>query len=274
MKISFSNHFYTGLELTDERLNVISYLGYEDIEFWTMMPHIDLDDDKSVRTAFQLLRDAGLRINSYHAPIFKPYREVSRRKLAYITDTDDAVRRETLRFICRSIEIMSESGSKIVVVHGDIKDKNDLTGSVSALKKSLKEICETASRKDTFVALENTERELPVRELAGIVEDLNLDNLGICVDAGHANIFEDAVEAIKTAGEHLVNIHVSDNDGKGDSHLHPGRGNIRWNEIGVILNKMNYKGSATLEVKSSNGIDGITYDEVKKLFQATLFPSP
>lgn len=266
MKISFSNHFYAGIALTAERLGVISSLGYKNIEFWTMMPHIDLDDDKNILETFRLVSEAGLNINSYHAPIFNPYRDVSKRELSYITDTDDARRRESSRLICRSIGIMSESGSKMAVVHGDIRDKNDLPGSKESLKKSLMEICETASHTNTVVALENTEKDLPVRELRRIVEELNLENLGICVDAGHANIFEDAVDALKTAGSYLVNVHVSDNDGKGDLHLHPGNGNIRWDEAGDVLKKINYQGSATLEVKSSNGADGIAFDEVSRLF--------
>ncbi len=265
MKISFSNHFYAGIELNSERLETIASLGYENIEFWTMPPHIDLYNEKSNAHTFRLLEESGLKINSYHTPIFKIDTSGKRREIAYITDTDENERAESVKLICRSIEVISESGSKLAIVHGDIKDKSDIEGAKSALKKSLTEICGYALKKETRIALENTEREMPVSDLVEIVKDSGLLNLGICVDAGHANIFEDAVKAVEIAGKYLLNIHMSDNDGIGDLHLHPGEGNVRWNEIGDILNKMNYRGSITLEVKSCNGADGITFDEVEKM---------
>ncbi|RMF93371.1 MAG: sugar phosphate isomerase/epimerase [Candidatus Schekmanbacteria bacterium] len=267
MKIAISNHFYAGTELSVDKLKTIKSLGFEYIEFWTMPPHINLNDEKNIDESLRLVSNSGLIINSYHAPIFKLRDDASSREISYITEIDEKERLRSVDLICRSIEVMSKSGSNLIVLHGDMKDKKRLKETKESLKKSLKEICERAKKHNTLVALENTERELPVAELKRIVDELSIENLGLCIDVGHANVFENPVEAIRTAGNYLLNIHASDNDGISDSHLHPGSGNVEWNQIAETLSQMNYQGSFTIEVKSANGIEGISLSDIKRLLK-------
>lgn len=68
-------------------------------------------------------------------------------------------------------------------------------------------------------------------------------NCGVCLDAFHMNIEEvDFMEAIRTAGDMLVDFHVADNN-----RMPPGMGQLNWPEIVKTLNEVGYDGAMTLE---------------------------
>lgn len=68
-------------------------------------------------------------------------------------------------------------------------------------------------------------------------------NCGVCLDAFHMNIEEvDFMEAIRTAGDKLVDFHVADNN-----RIPPGMGSLDWAEIVKTLKEINFDGGMTLE---------------------------
>ena len=88
-------------------------------------------------------------------------------------------------------------------------------------------------------------------------------------DIGHANVLEDPVEAVKIVSEHLFSIHASDNDGSGDDHLSPLKGNIRWEEIKKALSDASFNGPFMLELRNYSDYDEVLSDArdfVQKIF--------
>jgi len=68
-------------------------------------------------------------------------------------------------------------------------------------------------------------------------------NCGVCLDAFHMNIEEvDFMEAIRTAGDMLVDFHVADNN-----RMPPGMGQLDWSEIVKTLREVGYDNALTLE---------------------------
>jgi len=68
-------------------------------------------------------------------------------------------------------------------------------------------------------------------------------NCGVCLDAFHMNIEEvDFMEAIRTAGDMLVDFHVADNN-----RMPPGMGQLNWVDIVKTLTEVGYDGAMTLE---------------------------
>ena len=61
-----------------------------------------------------------------------------------------------------------------------------------------------------------------------ILEMGHLDNIGVCLDLGHAHITVGVAEAIATLGKRIGEVHVHDNHGIKDEHLWPGDGTIDW----------------------------------------------
>lgn len=68
-------------------------------------------------------------------------------------------------------------------------------------------------------------------------------NLGVHYDTFHANIEEkDPAAAIAACADHLVHVHVSEND-----RSTPGAGQVRWTETFAALHRAGYDGWLTIE---------------------------
>lgn len=76
-----------------------------------------------------------------------------------------------------------------------------------------------------------------------VVEAVGADNYGCLFDTFHANIEErDVGEAIRTAGEAITHVHISEND-RGV----PGRGHVDFAEIFAALKAIGYDGWLVVE---------------------------
>lgn len=95
-----------------------------------------------------------------------------------------------------------------------------------------------------------------IPELIELVDMINLDNVGFCLDIGHANYDQVNIpETIRLMKDKLFELHVSDNLGDKDGHLPIGFGNINWSEACQILYEINYQGRATFEFFGWPGYD-------------------
>ena len=81
-----------------------------------------------------------------------------------------------------------------------------------------------------------------------ILEMGHLDNVGICLDLGHAHISVGVAEAISTFGSRIVSVHVHDNHGLKDEHLWPGDGTIDWQAAAKALNALAKPPATVLEI--------------------------
>jgi sugar phosphate isomerase/epimerase len=81
-----------------------------------------------------------------------------------------------------------------------------------------------------------------------IEEELDLDDLGICLDFGHAHLQGDVLDAVETCSGHLVTTHVHDNMGRIDDHLMPFDGTIDWLATLQGVQKIGYDGAFIFEL--------------------------
>lgn len=87
-----------------------------------------------------------------------------------------------------------------------------------------------------------------IEELIQLVRDVDRENVGFCLDTGHANV--DGVDipvTIGRMGDKLFEVHFHDNNGKQDQHLPVGFGTIDWCGVIAALNRIQYQGTATFE---------------------------
>lgn len=78
-------------------------------------------------------------------------------------------------------------------------------------------------------------------------------HFAICVDTGHSNHAArfgnpPPQEIIRRAGEHLVCLHMHDNDGRTDQHKIPKTGTIDWNAVFDALDAVGYRGIYNMEL--------------------------
>jgi sugar phosphate isomerase/epimerase len=83
----------------------------------------------------------------------------------------------------------------------------------------------------------------------------HLNNVGVCLDLGHAHVTVGVSSAIATLGSHTTTVHVHDNHATKDEHLWPGDGNIDWPVSVNALKALSKPPAAVLEIHNSLGGD-------------------
>lgn len=114
--------------------------------------------------------------------------------------------------------------------------------------KNVRKVCNMADSRGLKIALEPLNRfesDLinTVDDLLRFINDINHPAAAIMLDGFHMNIEErDVATAIIKAGDRLVHMQVSENY-RGT----PGTGQTRWDQYRSGLEKINYKGTVTIE---------------------------
>jgi len=168
--------------------------------------------------------------------------------------TDPAI---PAQVICHCAEVCAALGGRVVVVHApmqvglrfDGRDPAELrVFDLAALRPAQARAAELGIE----LALENGRAVEHMRYVLGLVEALGADNVGICVDTGHANMGTlGAARAVRLAGDKLFTTHLHDNYTQIDDHLPPGRATIDWADVFRALGEVRYARPVMLELSDT-----------------------
>jgi len=119
--------------------------------------------------------------------------------------------------------------------------------------RSVRTLLRVASKLGVDISIENTPE--PLHFLVKRMEDFALfyselgsyDDLGMTLDIAHANTSQQIFGFIEKFADKIVHVHISDNEGKYDSHQGIGHGKIDWDAVARALKKINFKGLVVLE---------------------------
>jgi sugar phosphate isomerase/epimerase len=117
--------------------------------------------------------------------------------------------------------------------------------------RSIRTLLTIARKHNVEISVENTPEPFPfllktIQDFALFYSELGSD-IGLTLDVAHAHINHQALEFIEKFSDKIVHMHVSDNEGKYDSHRGIGHGNIDWNSIAEALKRIRFKGLIMLE---------------------------
>jgi len=118
--------------------------------------------------------------------------------------------------------------------------------------RSVKTLLSIAKRLGVEISIENTPEPFHflvkrMQDFALFYSELGAEDLGITLDIAHANTNQQVFDFIEKFAGKIVHVHVSDNEGKYDSHKGIGYGKIDWEAVARALTKINYKGVVMLE---------------------------
>ena len=129
--------------------------------------------------------------------------------------------------------------------------------------------------RDTVICLENIHNKSITESIDDIfllIDRLNSDQIGICLDTGHLNLSEDKdqVKFIEKAGKRLKALHLADNDGTSDQHLMPtAKGQVDFQAVIRALKGIAYDGLYNFEVPGerdiSLGLRGIKLEYMRNM---------
>jgi len=117
----------------------------------------------------------------------------------------------------------------------------------------------------------SNERYVPTSEVFDFVRSYPSEVLSICVDVNHSNLRESLPAVVESAGDRLVSLHISDNDGTEERHWLPGQGVIDYPPLFRSLDAMHFSGALVIEVNPWCASPGHP-EELRRLydFAATL----
>jgi sugar phosphate isomerase/epimerase len=120
--------------------------------------------------------------------------------------------------------------------------------------ETLSKIVEYAAGRGIAICIENmnfpncdTET---LEKVKGFITGVDADNLGVCLDTGHAAMADlDCADFVRGAGRLLRALHIHDNVGPEDNHVLPYElSSIPWDRVLAALAEIGYAGIFNLEI--------------------------
>ena len=112
---------------------------------------------------------------------------------------------------------------------------------MQALKQSMREIADATS---AYICLEILPRTCllnTAKEMIEVIEDVNIDNVRVCVDVNHF-LQEKSEDGLLALGKYVKTLHISDHDYINERHWLPGEGKIDWMKLIGVLEQIGYQG--------------------------------
>jgi len=178
---------------------------------------------------------------------------------ANFADDDEASRTRDLALAFEELPICAELGVTTVVLHPGRSAEADRDVSLRRSADAFAQLAERAGELGLRIAVENMMGKgdeakgsrfgSTIGDLFNLIDAVHASNLGICLDTSHAQVEGlDLAEAVRAAASKLWAVHVSDNDGERDLHLHPFYGNINWPPFLAALREVGFDGPLNLEI--------------------------
>lgn len=117
---------------------------------------------------------------------------------------------------------------------------------------SIRELYLNASDLGLRMAIENLPEKYQFlmskpKDFTRFYADTGLEEIGIVLDTGHANIEGQLHQFLKELPNRICHIHISDNHGETDEHLGLGYGSINWKHFVDMLKQIGFSGTVLTE---------------------------
>lgn len=270
LRFGVSTHLFHDRRLTRDDLVEVAAHGFDAVELFATRSHFDYRAPAAVSELREWLHDTQVVLHSVHAPVMEAMRAGQWVGSFSIASGDEARRKAAVAEAEAALALAASIPFQYLVVHLGMPNGQRVPAGDNqpdAARRSVIELVEAAARVHVRVALEVMPNPLSSADaLVHAIEDsLEGEDVGICLDYGHAHLMTDVADAVETVSGHLWTTHIHDNNGKRDDHLVPYAGSINWDEAMMTTQKIGYDGTLMFEV-GSNGGDAV--DVLKRVAKA------
>ena len=258
MDFGLSTHLFHAEPLGPGHLEAAAAHGFQAVEVFATRSHVDYHEPQVARDLAGWCSATGVRLHSVHAPITEYLRGTTWGPPFSTASSQAAHRARTIEECTKALELAEHAPYRYLVLHLGVPDEYAPPSGDNqrdAVLKTLEALLPVAHRVGVRIAVEVIPNALSTaRQLVRLIEDEDLDGLGICLDVGHARLQGDVVDALETVAGYLVTTHLHDNGGRSDDHLLPFDGVIDWAELLIGFEKVGYDGTLLFELAA--GADG------------------
>jgi sugar phosphate isomerase/epimerase len=225
-----STHLFLNHRLHPGLLELAERSGAQAVELFAARQHFDYTSREHVAELGEWFRSNSLQPFSMHAPLY-PDREMGRAGApgVNVLHPEKSRRIDAMDEIKRALEAAEYIPLRNLVVHLGGRDDSWSQRTIELAQTALEHLGAFARPLGVRLLVENLLSEATTPDhLVMILEMGHLDNVGVCLDLGHAHITVGTLEAIASLGSRIASVHVHDNSGMKDEHLWPGDGTIDW----------------------------------------------
>lgn len=216
--------------------------GFAAFEVWADHPHAH-PDETSADARTSIKRElAGFTRVSVHGPLGN----------ASLASINPGIWRESVRQHLRTVELCSDIGASVLVVHpGDLRDARFAHDFRALSLEALNQLAARAEGLGVTIAVENCGPyhagiDRTAADLEALVAGVGSKHLMACLDTGHGALNGNTADLVRLLGDRIVHLHVHDNHGRRDEHLPVGRGTIDFSVLAPLLSR--FEGMAIAEV--------------------------
>jgi sugar phosphate isomerase/epimerase len=252
-----STHLFLKQRLHPGLLELAARAGAQGVEIFAARQHFDYSSREHIAELASWFRSNSIQPFSMHSPLF-PDREMGRSgaPAVNVLHPEKARRIDAMDEIKRALEVADQIPFSNLVLH--LGERNDgwSQRSVEFAISALEHLGAFAHPLGVRLLVENLISEPTTPEHLITILDLgHLNNVGMCLDLGHAHITVGVAQAIETLGSRVATVHVHDNHGMKDEHLWPGDGTIDWTATAKALKALPAPLATVLEIHDSYGGD-------------------
>jgi sugar phosphate isomerase/epimerase len=250
-----STHLFLNQRLHPGLLDLIDRSGAQAVEIFAARQHFDYTSREHVNDLAAWFRSNSLQPFSMHAPLY-PDREMGRSGAlgVNVLHPEKARRIDSMDEMKRALETAEHIPFSNLIVHLGERTDTWTPRSIEYAITALEHLGAFAHPLGVRLLVENLLSEPTTPEhLVTILEMGRLDNVGACLDLGHAHITVSVAEAIATLGKRIGTVHVHDNHGVKDEHLWPGDGTIDWAATVEALKQLETPPATVLEISQNLG---------------------
>lgn len=245
-----STHVFLNHRLHPGLLDVFARTGAQGVELFAARQHFDYTSRPDVRDLAEWFRSNPIEPFSMHAPLYADT-EMGRSgaPAVNVIHPDKSRRIDAMDEIKRALESAEQIPFKHLVVHLGERDDAWSPRSIEYAQIALEHLGAFARPLGVRLLVENLLSEVTTPDHLKLILELgHLDNVGVCLDLGHAHITVGVAEAIATLGKKIVSVHTHDNHGEKDEHLWPGDGTIDWPTTANALKELATPPATVLEI--------------------------
>jgi sugar phosphate isomerase/epimerase len=257
MQKLLSTRLFVGHRLTTAGLERVRTAGFDGVEIFCARPHVDYEDKAQIAELGHWFRDSPLKLHSVHSPSHNDdvFGRSGPQAILDITETQKAKRIAIVDQIKRAVEIAESVPFRYLIQHLGVPDQDFDPRRIDSAFSSLDELRVFAGQRGVEVLLENIPNAMSSGERLNEFLAATHLNLNYCFDTGHANIMNGVTAEFELMKDRIRSTHIHDNDGKADSHLFPGQGNIDWKRAMGLLRSRPDQYPMLLELKAVAAIE-------------------
>jgi sugar phosphate isomerase/epimerase len=252
-----STHLFLNHRLHPGLLDLATRSGADAVEIFAARQHFDYTSREHVMELAEWFAAHPQTAFSMHAPLY-PDREMGRAgaPAVNVLHPEKSRRIDGMDEIKRALEAAEHIPFRNMVVHLGERSDSWSPRALEYAETALEHLGAFARPLGVRVLVENLASEPTTPErLISILELGHLDNVGICLDLGHAHMSDGIGAAIGTLSKRIASVHMHDNHGLKDEHLWPGDGNIDWKATATALQTLTPQPAVVLEISQTLGND-------------------